>query len=153
MKRCMNCMSEYNEQNSRCPRCGFSEEEMNGAQKLPSSEEMADFLLKILEEGGYGTLVLDIGNYGRQVLPLLEICQAVYMPIREDAVSRAKLQEFEQYVEKSGKKTVAGKFHKIHVPMVTGMKRMEHFPQELLWGDLGDFVRGMLKGQRGIWES
>ena len=40
--------------------------------------------------------------------------------IREDAVSRAKLQEFEQYVEKSGKKTVAGKFHKIHVPMVTG---------------------------------
>ena len=28
-------MSEYNEQNSRCPRCGFSEEEMNGAQKLP----------------------------------------------------------------------------------------------------------------------
>ena len=83
----------------------------------------------------------------------VEICQAVYMPIREDAVSRAKLQEFEQYVEKSGKKTVAGKFHKIHVPMVTGMKRMEHFPQELLWGDLGDFVRGMLKGQRGIWES
>ena len=109
-----------------------------------TSEEMADFLLKILEEGGYGTLVLDIGNYGRQVLPLLEICQAVYMPIREDAVSRAKLQEFEQYVEKSGKKAVAGKFHKIHVPMVTGMKRMEHFPQELLWGDLGDFVRGVL---------
>ena len=35
VKRCMNCMSEYNEQNSRCPRCGFSEEEMNGAQKLP----------------------------------------------------------------------------------------------------------------------
>ena len=29
-----------------------------------TSEEMADFLLKILEEGGYGTLVLDIGNYG-----------------------------------------------------------------------------------------
>lgn len=69
-----------------------------------TSEEMADFLLKILEEGGYGTLVLDIGNYGRQVLPLLEICQAVYMPIREDAVSRAKLQEFEQYVEKAGKR-------------------------------------------------
>ena len=39
-----------------------------------TSEEMADFLLKILEEGGYGTLVLDIGNYGRQVMPLLEIC-------------------------------------------------------------------------------
>lgn len=35
MKRCMNCMSEYSEQNSRCPKCGFSEAEMFGAQKLP----------------------------------------------------------------------------------------------------------------------
>lgn len=35
MKRCMNCMSEYSEQNSRCPRCGFSEAEMFRAQKLP----------------------------------------------------------------------------------------------------------------------
>ena len=32
------------------------------------------------------------------------------------------------------------------------MKRMEHFPQELLWGDLGDFVRGMLKGREGYGE-
>lgn len=35
MKRCMNCMSEYSEQNSRCPKCGFSEAEMFRAQKLP----------------------------------------------------------------------------------------------------------------------
>lgn len=35
MKRCMNCMSEYNEQNTRCPKCGFSEAEMFSVQKLP----------------------------------------------------------------------------------------------------------------------
>ena len=27
-------MSEYNEQNSRCPRCGFSEEEMQSLQQF-----------------------------------------------------------------------------------------------------------------------
>ena len=42
---------------------------------------------------------------------------------------------------------------KIHVPLITGGKKMEHFPQELLWGDMGDFVRGLLKGQRNLWED
>ena len=34
------------------------------------------------------------------------------------------------------------KIQKIHVPMVTGgEKEWRHFPRELLWGDMGDFVR------------
>ena len=45
------------------------------------------------------------------------------------------------------------RFYKIHIPYVTGARRMEHFPQELLWGDMGDFVRGLLKGQRDLWEN
>ena len=76
-----------------------------------------------------------------------------YMPVKEDPISQAKLKEFETYVEQFGSKEIREKFHKIHVPLVTGAKRMEHFPQELLWGDMGDFVRGLLKGQRNLWEQ
>lgn len=118
-----------------------------------TAEEMADFLSKILQEGGYSTLVLDIGNYGKQVVPLLEICHVIYMPVKEDVISQAKLQEFEQYMDECGKRKLKERFHKVHVPVVTGIRRMEHFPQELLWGDMGDFVRGILKGQRGLWEN
>ena len=118
-----------------------------------SAEEMADLMQSILRESSYTTLVLDVGDYGRQVLPLLEICQVVYMPMKEDAFSLAKLREFEEYVETSSKNRVKEKLQKIHVPMVTGGKRMEHCPQELLWSDMGDFVRGLLKGQRDIWDS
>ena len=75
------------------------------------------------------------------------------MPVKEDVISQAKLQEFETYISDCGKKSLKEKFHKLHVPLVTGVRRMEHFPQELLWGDMGDFVRGMLKGQRGLWEN
>lgn len=117
-----------------------------------TSEEMADLLIKMLHEGGYSTIVLDIGNYGRQVLPLLDICQVIYMPVKEDVISQAKLEEFEHYAEECGQQNLKDKFHKIHVPLVTGVRRMDHFPQELLWGDLGDFVRGMLKGQRDLWD-
>ena len=52
-----------------------------------------------------------------------------------------------------GNGAVMEKFQKINVPMVTGGRRMEHFPQELLWGDMGDFVRSLLKGQRNLWDN
>lgn len=118
-----------------------------------TSEEMSDLLMQILKEGPYSTVVLDVGNYGRQILPLLEICQVIYMPVKEDMISQGKLTEFEQYVDDCGKKKIKDRIRRIHVPILTGARRMEHFPQELLWGDLGDFVRGMLKGQKGLWEN
>lgn len=115
--------------------------------------EMAELLVLILRESGYETIVLDIGNYDRQVLPILDVCDVIYMPIKEDSISQAKLKEFEKYAGDFGIHGMKDKVHKIHVPLVTGAKRIEHFPQELLWGDMGDFVRGLLKGQRGLWNS
>lgn len=118
-----------------------------------SSEEMATLMVEILSAGDYGTIVLDIGDYGKQVFPLLEICKVIYMPIKEDLFSRAKLQEFDEYLENLGKRKVKEKIQRIHVPISTGMKRPDHFPQELLWGDMGDFVRSLLKGQKELWED
>ena len=118
-----------------------------------SVQEMADLLERILQEGNYTTLVLDVGDYGRDALPLLEKCQVIYTPIREDPFSAEKMREFEEYLEAVGNGAVMEKIQKIHVPMVTGGRRMEHFPQELLWGDMGDFVRSLLKGQRNLWDS
>lgn len=118
-----------------------------------TAEEMADFLTQILTGSSYETIILDIGDYDRQVIPILNVCQVVYMPVKEDLFSQAKIKEFEAYVDRFGGRGVRDKVHKIHVPLVTGAKRMEHFPQELLWGDMGDFVRGLLRGQRNIWEN
>lgn len=118
-----------------------------------SSEEMADFLTKIMEESDYTTIVLDMGTFDRRVLPVLNICQAVYMPVKEDIFSQAKIKEFEEYVDECGGQKVKERFYKIHVPLMTGMHKMEHFPQDLLWGDMGDFVRGLLKGQRDLWKN
>ena len=114
---------------------------------------MADLMERILRDGNYTTMILDVGDYGRDALALLEKCQVVYTPIREDPFSAEKMREFEEYLAASGNSGVAEKIQKIHVPMVTGGRRMEHFPQELLWGDMGDFVRSLVKGQRNLWDS
>lgn len=115
--------------------------------------EMAGLFKEILKSSDFKTLVLDMGNFGRQVLPLLEICQVVYMPTKEDVVSQAKVREFGEYLEAVGKGELEARMKKVHVPLSVGTKRMEHFPQELIWGELGDFVRSILKGPRGLWES
>ena len=120
-------------------------------QSQITAEELADLLLLILQDSSYETIILDIGNFDHQVIPLLETCNAIYMPLKEDQISVAKIKEFEVYAKNLGTKALKEKIHKIHVPLVTGTKRMEHFPQELLWGDMGDFVRGLLKGQRVLW--
>lgn len=118
-----------------------------------TAKEMAGLFQAILETGDFKTIVIDIGNFGRQVLPLLDICQVVYMPVKEDMFSQAKLLEFEEYLGISEPTGIKDKLKKVHVPLYIGTKRMEHFPQELMWGELGDFVRSMLKGPKNIWED
>lgn len=118
-----------------------------------SAEELVGMFEEIAGEGNFETLVLDIGAFGKQVLPFLNLCQIVYMPVKDDEVARAKIREFEEYIEEQGSQSMQDKIRKRHVPAVMGNRRMEHFPQELAWGELGDFVRNMLKGQSSLWET
>lgn len=118
-----------------------------------STEEMAGLLETILQESDYTTVVLDMGSSGKQMLPLLELCSVIYMPVKEDIFSQAKLTEFFEYLEICKKQSIAERIQKIHVPMTPGNRRFERFPQEFMWGDVGDFARGMLRGQNGNWRS
>lgn len=119
-----------------------------------SAEEMAGLMQKILKESDYATLVLDIGAYGRQVFPLLEICHEVFMPVKEDMFSQAKQQEFDEYMAACGRQALKERMREVHVPPPpAGRKKTELFPQELMWGDMGDFVRNVLKGQKSQWDS
>lgn len=45
-----------------------------------------------------------------------------------------KMREFEEYLEAVGNGAVMEKIQKIHVPMVTGGRRMEHFPRNFCGG-------------------
>lgn len=110
------------------------------------AEQMAGLLEKLAKESAYETLILDAGNYGKNVLPLLKLCEAVYMPVKEDSISLAKLEEFFKYLDASGNEDLAGRIHKLKLPYHSSFGRRENYLEELLWGELGDYVRQMLKG-------
>ena len=72
----------------------------------------------------------------------------VYMPVLDDPVSTAKLEDFETYLKEAGHKGMEEKIQKLHLPEIkTGIRRGGYMEQ-LLWSEMGDYVRKLL--ERGI---
>lgn len=65
-------------------------------------EAIAGLIRAIAGESAYDTLVVDIGSGRRTALSVMKLCRVIYMPIREDPVSLAKLKELEQYFSQTG---------------------------------------------------
>lgn len=107
-------------------------------------EDMADFIGRIAREGGYDRLVVDMGSAGRGAAALLDICDAIYMPVREDSVSAAKLEEFEEYLAMVDDGHVREKIQKLRLPHMKTIGTREGYLEQLLWSELGDFVRRLL---------
>ncbi len=100
---------------------------------------------KISAESTYDTLVVDIGSGRRTALSVMKLCRAIYMPIREDPVSLAKLEEFENYLIQTGNGRLKERIKRLKLPYHGSFGRNDYIDQ-LLWGELGDYVRQLLRG-------
>ena len=66
-------------------------------------DELAELIARIAVDGIYEMVLIDIGNLGRGMEPLLELCNVIYTPIKEDCVSAAKLEAWQNYLDESGR--------------------------------------------------
>lgn len=112
------------------------------------TEQVAGLIEKIACESGYESIILDIGSLGKFASGLMELCSVIYMPVKEDSVSLAKLEEFEHYLDVSGNEAVKDKIRKLKLPYHSSFGRRENYLEQLLWGELGDYVRQLLRGGR-----
>lgn len=110
-------------------------------------EELAGLITKIALDGGYDRIIVDIGNLGRGMEPLLEMCQVIYTPIKEDCVSSAKMESWKDYLEKSKRSYLWEKVKLLKLPRLGAVCQTETYLEQLLWGEMGDFVRNLWKGQ------
>lgn len=112
-------------------------------------EELADLVGRIAQEGVYDVLILDMGHLVRELDPLLELCDAVYAPVREDCVSAAKVDAWKEDIRRSGRETLWDKVHLLKLPMPSAVRPAESYLEQLLWGETGDFCRNLLGGKKG----
>ena len=75
----------------------------------------------------------------------MKLCRVIYMPIREDPVSLAKLEEMNQYLSQTGNGVLRDRIKRLKLPYHGSFGRSDYIDQ-LLWGELGDYVRQLLRG-------
>ena len=112
------------------------------------AEQMAELIRKLAADCGYEIIILDVGNYGHQAAPILSVCQIVYMPIKEDGISSAKIWEFEAYAERTGNSGMLDKVKKLKLPY-TGIGRRENYELSSFCGaSWGIMWRKLMRGSR-----
>ena len=104
-------------------------------------EVFAGLIQKIASDGAYEELILDVGMFCGGTEELLGICDVVYVPVKDDAVSTAKLEDWKDYLKRSGRSAIWEKLRFLHLPEPVHSLTRENYLEQLLWSDLGDFVR------------
>jgi hypothetical protein len=112
-----------------------------------TGQVMAELVTHIAMESVYESIILDLGQFGKKASEVLEICDAVYMPIKDDCVSAAKIEEFEEYLVSSGHESLKNRIQKIKPPYHCSFGRKDTYLEQLLWGELGDYTRQLLRKQ------
>lgn len=111
-----------------------------------TGEEAACLVERLAKECGYEYIIVDMGQSICNMIPVLQNCDKVYMPVKEDCVSSAKLEEFEYYLRLSGQEKLKDMIQRVKLPYHSSFGRKDTYMEQLLWGELGDYVRKLLKG-------
>jgi len=113
-----------------------------------TGQMMAELVSHIARESAYESIILDLGQFGKRAAEVLEVCDVVYMPVKDDCVSAAKIEEFEEYLVSSGRGFLKDRIQKIKPPYHCSFNRRENYLEQLLWGELGDYTRQLLGNSR-----
>ncbi len=110
-----------------------------------SYEEWVRLLQEIVDTSNYEAVILDIGDGVPQLFRLLDQCTRIYMPVRNDPMSQAKIQQFENLLRMSQGEAVLEKIQKIRLPYHRTTRKGQGYLDDLVWSELGDYVRELLR--------
>lgn len=102
-------------------------------------------LQEIVMHSSYEALILDIGNGIDEVFQLLDMCGTVYMPVRSDRMSLCKIAQFENLLRILDYSQVLAKTVKMKLPFYSGIQRGNFEAEQLVWSELGDYVRELIR--------
>lgn len=111
-------------------------------------EEWLKLLDEIEKNTAYETVILDFGDGVNDLYTLLNHCSRIYMPVRGDAMSTAKLQQFEHLLKAWNYTGLLERIEKLKLPYHRTERTGKEYLDELVWSQLGDFVRGLVRKEK-----
>lgn len=111
------------------------------------SMEWIAFFAEVVQTEGYEALVLDIGSEPEDIPMLLRECGRIYMPVLPDAISRAKVTQFERNLEALSCSDILERMVRLYLPAISPDRSggRDKLLDTLAYGDMGDFVRRLLR--------
>ena len=107
-----------------------------------AAEDWMCFLQELSCGSLYDVIILDIGESLNALLDFLDSCDRLYTPCGADAVSNAKMLQYEKFLENSGQEDILKKTKKLTFGF---MKGLEYGPEHLLYSELGAYVRHLIE--------
>lgn len=108
-------------------------------------EDWICLLREIASRSPYEVLILDIGNGIDEVFQILEMCGTVFMPVLQDRVSESKVSQFENLLKMLEYPQILAKTVKMSLPRWHGCQKGVSYMDQLVWGELGDYVRELIR--------
>ncbi len=106
--------------------------------------EWMQFFASVSQALSCHTIVLDIGPQIKDIPELLKMCGAVFMPILPDPVSRAKVSQFEKNLQALSMEDLKRSIIRLYLPSVSVHSLGASLLDDLLYGNMGQFVRRLL---------
>ncbi len=96
-----------------------------------------------LKKCDYDTVILDLGEGVDGLFEILRLCDRIYTPTKDDGMSYAKLEQYEALLKIMEYDDILEKTRKLSFSEFTDI---HNGPERLIYSQLGDYVREMLKG-------
>ncbi len=106
-----------------------------------STREWMDFILHIAGTGIFDVIVLDAANALGEPWNILEVCTRVIMPVREDYISRQKINDFDACMSAMGKDKICRITEKMLLPRDGNAEMSKDFLDMVEYGTLGKHAR------------
>jgi hypothetical protein len=113
-----------------------------------SWEDLDRLLNEIMKSSSYEVVILDIGSETEEIFQLLDRCRRIYMPVLSDRISQCKLAQFENLIRIWDFSQLLPKITRVKLPFHAESGPGENYVEQLVWGELGDYVRELLRKER-----
>lgn len=116
-----------------------------GDLKEVRTEEWGRLLEQVTMTGGYDTVILDIAEAAEEPYALLLQCTKIYTPILPDVISEAKVEHYETQLKRMEYEDILKKTTYVKLPFCEPEGNGDYYMEQLAQGDMGTFVRTLLR--------
>lgn len=113
-----------------------------------SGQDYTQFVRLLAEKSGYGSIILDFGMMVPGFLELLGLCSKVYVLGGQAGLGSHAMVHFRQMIGRQRNQRLENKLSYLTLPKMEVGRQGEKM-QQWIWGELGDYVRGLVGVQIG----